>query len=71
MTGVALLAESHISIHTWPEFSYAAIDVFVCGHADPQIAVDFLEVSFKAERVEIVKHLRDAMTVPKVTKGVI
>lgn len=32
VTGVALLAESHISIHTWPEISYAALDVFVCGH---------------------------------------
>jgi S-adenosylmethionine decarboxylase len=31
VTGVALLAESHISIHTWPEQSYAAVDIFVCG----------------------------------------
>ena len=70
VTGVALLAESHISIHTWPEFGYAAIDVFVCGHADPQIAVDFLEVSFKAARIEIVKHLRGTMAMPKITNGV-
>ena len=32
VTGVALLAESHISIHTWPERDYAAVDIFLCGH---------------------------------------
>ncbi|CUH44658.1 adenosylmethionine decarboxylase [Ruegeria atlantica] len=35
-TGVALLAESHISIHTWPEHGYTAIDIFMCGDAEPQ-----------------------------------
>jgi S-adenosylmethionine decarboxylase len=34
VTGVALLAESHISIHTWPEHGYAAIDIFLCGPAN-------------------------------------
>ncbi|MBK7301342.1 MAG: adenosylmethionine decarboxylase [Moraxellaceae bacterium] len=42
VTGVLLLQESHISIHTWPEYSYAAIDVFMCGEAQPQCAVDYL-----------------------------
>lgn len=32
VTGIALLAESHISIHTWPEHAYAAADIFLCGH---------------------------------------
>ena len=35
VSGVAVLAESHISIHTWPEAGYAALDVFMCGSADP------------------------------------
>lgn len=35
VTGVVLLAESHITIHTWPESNYAAIDVFMCGKCDP------------------------------------
>jgi len=35
VSGVAVLAESHISVHTWPERDYAAIDVFMCGHTSP------------------------------------
>ena len=35
VTGVAILAESHISIHTWPEKDYAAVDIFMCGNCDP------------------------------------
>lgn len=42
VTGVLLLQESHISIHTWPEYGYAAIDVFMCGEAQPQQAIDCL-----------------------------
>ena len=42
LTGVIVLAESHISIHTWPEKNYAAIDVFMCGTCDPEVAVDHI-----------------------------
>ena len=43
VTGLALLAESHISIHTWPENGYAAIDIFTCGdHTMPEKACQFL-----------------------------
>lgn len=38
ITGVVMLAESHITVHTWPEHQYAAFDVFVCGHCDPKKA---------------------------------
>ena len=49
VTGLALLAESHISIHTWPEIGYAAIDVFTCGeHTMPEKACDFLSKAFGA-----------------------
>lgn len=43
ITGVATLAESHISIHSWPEHGYAAVDIFVCGaRCDPAAALSVL-----------------------------
>lgn len=45
VTGVVLLAESHISIHTWPEFGFAAADIFMCGQAQPKLALDVLELA--------------------------
>ena len=50
VTGLALLAESHISIHTWPEIGYAAIDVFTCGeHTMPEKACKLLSKEFLAK----------------------
>ena len=50
VTGLALLAESHISIHTWPEIGYAAIDVFTCGdHTMPDKACNLLSKDFLAK----------------------
>ncbi|WP_426208377.1 adenosylmethionine decarboxylase [Massilia sp. TWP1-3-3] len=46
VTGVLLLAESHISIHTWPEFGFAAADIFMCGSAQPKLALDVMEAAF-------------------------
>ena len=42
ISGVAVLKESHISIHTWPELDYAAVDIFVCGRINPHSAVELL-----------------------------
>ena len=53
VTGVALLAESHISVHTWPERDYAAFDVFMCGNSAPERAVALLKDIFKPTRVEL------------------
>ncbi|NVM76818.1 S-adenosylmethionine decarboxylase [Duganella sp. SG902] len=39
VTGVVLLAESHITIHTWPERNFAAADIFMCGSAQPELAL--------------------------------
>jgi len=58
ITGVALLAESHISVHTWPERGYAAFDVFMCGNAKPELAVDLLKQVFKPEKVDVNEILR-------------
>ena len=50
VTAIALLAESHISIHTWPESNYSAIDIFTCGHNMlPELASQYLIKALKAE----------------------
>ena len=53
ISGVAVLAESHISVHTWPERGYGAFDVFMCGDANPHVAIDILKVAFGAGRVVV------------------
>jgi S-adenosylmethionine decarboxylase len=58
VSGVAVLAESHISIHTWPERGYAAIDVFMCGSAVPHRVVPILRHAFNAGRIAIFEQLR-------------
>lgn len=49
VTGVLLLAESHISVHTWPEHGYAALDLFMCGVADVAAAADVLDAALAPE----------------------
>lgn len=52
VTGVALLAESHISIHSWPEHGYAAVDIFLCGEAPGlAAALDCLVMRLNAKRI--------------------
>jgi S-adenosylmethionine decarboxylase len=58
VSGVAVLAESHISIHSWPEAHYAAIDIFMCGRANPDACVPVLRKAFNAERVAVSELLR-------------
>ncbi len=58
VSGVAVLAESHISIHTWPEARYAALDVFMCGTADPDACIPVLREAFSAKRVGVSEILR-------------
>jgi S-adenosylmethionine decarboxylase len=58
VSGVAVLAESHISIHSWPEADYAALDVFMCGNAKPHATVEVLEAAFKPTRTVVKEHLR-------------
>ena len=50
VTAIALLAESHISIHTWPESNYSAVDIFTCGrNMMPELASQYLMEALKAE----------------------
>ncbi len=59
VTGLALLAESHISVHTWPESRYAAIDVFTCGDQTmPEKACELLAKEFCAEKFSLKSFAR-------------
>lgn len=51
VTGVLLLAESHISIHTWPEWEFAAVDIFVCGHLRLEAARRVLQEMMNAKHI--------------------
>ncbi|AVX20453.1 MULTISPECIES: adenosylmethionine decarboxylase [Carboxydocella] len=53
VSGVVVISESHLAIHTWPELGYAAVDVFTCGEkVDPWDACNYLAEQFGAEQVE-------------------
>jgi len=58
VSGVAVLAESHISVHSWPEAGYAALDVFMCGNAKPHATIDVLKAAFEPDRTVVKEHLR-------------
>jgi len=58
ISGVAVLAESHISIHSWPERHYAALDIFMCGDAEPERCVEVLRTAFTPERMAVQELLR-------------
>lgn len=53
VTGVAVLSESHLSVHSWPEYGYLAADVFTCGETtSPRAAVEVMKEYFQPSRVE-------------------
>lgn len=58
ISGVAVLSESHISIHSWPEANYAALDVFMCGDAKPELCIEVLRDAFEADNVVVKTHQR-------------
>lgn len=58
VSGVAVLAESHISIHSWPEHGYAALDIFMCGNAVPDACVPVLRKAFGPKNIAVSEVLR-------------
>ena len=58
VSGVAVLAESHISIHSWPENGYAALDIFMCGNANPDACVPVLRDAFSPTKIAVSEYLR-------------
>ncbi len=59
ISGMVVIAESHLSIHTWPEYGYAAVDVFTCGDLiDPRVAATFLIEKFECKSPSIIEMKR-------------
>jgi len=58
ISGVTVLAESHISVHTWPEREFAAFDIFMCGNARPEEAISILKRAFCPKTINISENLR-------------
>jgi len=58
VSGVVVLAESHISIHTWPERGFAALDIFMCGTCDPYESIPVLRAAFAPSEVQVDEQRR-------------
>ena len=54
ITGVVIIEESHLSIHTWPEYAYASVDFYTCGDGDPEKALNVIEQGLQAQRNEVI-----------------
>lgn len=62
VSGVVVISESHLAIHTWPELGYAAVDVFTCGQrVDPRVACEYVAARFRA----------GGMTASEVKRGIL
>jgi S-adenosylmethionine decarboxylase proenzyme len=61
VTGIVVIEESHLSIHTWPEFEYAAVDFYTCGKGEPEEAHKVLLKGLDAIRYEILSVDRGIM----------
>ena len=65
ISGVVVIAESHLAIHTWPEYRYAAVDIFSCGEMlKPEVAANYLIEQFAAERASVVEMQRGMFLQP-------
>ncbi len=58
VSGVVVIQESHLTIHTWPEYAYAAVDIFTCGEIDMEAGVTYLKKALAAEELKIIKIQR-------------
>jgi S-adenosylmethionine decarboxylase proenzyme len=66
VSGVVVIAESHVTIHTWPEYSYAAVDIFTCGDTiDPWVIQEHLKETFESQTVSSMEMKRGLFKVPK------
>jgi S-adenosylmethionine decarboxylase len=69
LSGTAVLAESHLNVHTWPERDFAAFDVFMCGNAKPEAVVDVIKAAFTPSEVRVETILRGKTSRVKPTEA--
>ena len=68
VSGVVIISESHLAIHTWPEFGYAAVDLFTCGSkCDPKVAYEFLKTKFNSKNASF-SELKRGILSPETLK---
>lgn len=59
VSGVVVIAESHVSIHSWPEYNYAAVDIFTCGDTiDPWVIQEYLKEAFNSKNISSMEMKR-------------
>ncbi|MBA4537089.1 S-adenosylmethionine decarboxylase proenzyme [Bacillus aquiflavi] len=71
VSGVVIISESHLTIHTFPEHGYASIDVYTCGDLDPNIAADYIAVALDSkacEKIELPRGIGPIQINQKKTK---
>lgn len=69
VSGVVVIQESHLAIHTWPEYQYAAVDLFTCGESvDPWVSFDFLKKAFHAQNFSALEMHRGSLSLMKRTE---
>lgn len=65
ISGVVVIAESHFTIHTWPEYGYCALDIFTCGdQIDPDESLQFMKDKFQAKNMSVMEIKRGTLDVP-------
>ena len=69
ISGVVVISESHLAIHTWPEHGYAAVDIFTCGDTlSPEVAAQYMVEKFQARHPSLVELKRGVLPNPKPAK---
>jgi S-adenosylmethionine decarboxylase proenzyme len=58
VSSIAVVLESHVSIHTWPEYNYAGVDIFTCGKEDPRVAYEVFLKNLKPQNASVMEFHR-------------
>ena len=65
VSGVIVIAESHFSIHTWPEYGYCALDIFTCGdQIQSDLSLGYMKEAFRAQSMSVMEIKRGVLDVP-------